>query len=305
MKSTHEEVAGANKLVASIEEQIKALIEQGRKAHIIWDFDFVLASGVSDDVFSLAKFDLKKYFEYEARLSMSVPKPGIWLPLADQIGKLHTSQDIITARSSFLAYRVMMFCMWFGENPFEWVRWVLYIGHQSKADSFKIILDSFKKDEQFSVFFVDDNPKHIDTFNGVSQEIGMSDRTFGVVSPKIRAYDEEQLKMHYDSVMNAVGDVPTITPGYPGGVQNGFIVFPNGIKGFRKMCLDSFFTSEREGALNTFNPILETALKIEFPDLPATPENLHFMYNFLKEEARHDTMMMDEMMSEAIRSGAI
>ena len=300
MKSSEEEVKVANRLVADTSAEIADLKSRGKKVHIIWDFDFVLCSGLSDDVFSLVGGDLAKYFEYEARLSLSVSKPGIWLPLAERVGELHSSQDIVTARSSFLAFRVMMFCMWFAKDTFRWVRWILYIGHQSKSDSFRIILDSFKKDPDTVVYLVDDNPKHVDAFNRLSADSGMSDRTKGIVSPKIRSYDEEQLAMHYDRVMNAKGGVPEVIPGYPGGYADGFIVMPDGIQGFKNICVDSFLGSERTAAIDKFGTTLEITHQHLFPGQPVTPEGLHFAYKFLQEEGRHDTMMINELMEEAM-----
>src|SRR3989338_7653134 len=217
MKSSSEEIAKAEALVEQTEGRIKELKDQGKKVHIIWDFDFVLASGLSDDVFNLVNYDLEKYFEYESRLSWSRPQPGIWLPLAEKVGKLHDSQDIVTARSGFLSFREMFFCAWFSDDPLKWARWILFIGHQAKTDSFRIIIDSFKKDGDVVIFFIDDNQKHVETFEQIALEMNLGERSFGVVSPRIRLYDKEQLELHYRSVIEAEGVGSTYVPGYPGG----------------------------------------------------------------------------------------
>ncbi|OGM99060.1 MAG: hypothetical protein A2817_01715 [Candidatus Yanofskybacteria bacterium RIFCSPHIGHO2_01_FULL_39_8b] len=131
MKSSSEEISKAENLVKETEEKIKSLKRQGRKVYIIWDFDFVFASGLSDDIFNLVGFNLEKYFEYEARLCWQAPESGIWISLASRVGELHQSQDIVTARSSYLAFRVMYFCMMKSLSP-SWVRWMLFLGHQTK-----------------------------------------------------------------------------------------------------------------------------------------------------------------------------
>ena len=136
MKSSPEEIQKAKLLVAQTEAETTYLISEGKQIHFVWDFDGVLASPLSDDIFDLTGKNLKKFFEYEMRLFLSPPRPGIWLPLAKKVGTLHVSQDIVTARSSFLAFRIIMFCMWHGEkDPSAWMRWILQIGHQPKTEN--------------------------------------------------------------------------------------------------------------------------------------------------------------------------
>src|SRR3989344_4550256 len=262
MKSTPEEIDKARKLVRKTEEEIEQLVQEGKQVHIIWDFDGVLSSSLSDDVFEICGRNLEKYFEYEARMFLSPPRSGLWLELAKKVGKLHQTQDIVTTRSSFLAFRVMTFCMWHcGSDISRFVRWMLYIGHQSKSDSFRIILESLKENPNIFVYFIDDSSRHVETFIEASQGLGMAERTIGIVSPKIRDYDEEQLKWHYEEVMKSQGDNPVITPGTPGGYVNGHIVFPNGLGGFRELVAQNYFASERTSAIEKFGPILEMTCK--------------------------------------------
>lgn len=300
MKSSSEEIAQARELVQNTEARIRSFIESGKKVHIIWDFDFVLTSGLSDDVFTLTGYDLNKYFEYESRLSWSRPQLGIWFPLADKVGELQASQDIITARSSFLAFRVMLFCAWFSADPLKWVRWVLFIGHQTKVDSFRIIIDSFKKDENVVIFFIDDNQKHIEAFDQISREMNLGERAVSIVSPKIRFYDQEQLELHYKSVMEATGTTSTYVPGYPGGYIDGFVVMPDGIRGFREKMINDFYDVKKKGVVEKHRTILEIEHDISFPGTPKTLDSLYAVFEIMRREAQHDTAMIDEMMQEMI-----
>lgn len=305
MRSTPQEIQNAQKLIKQVEVEITQLIAEGNQVHMIWDFDGVISSPLSDDIYSLAG-SIEDYFNYETRLFLSPPRPGIWLPLAKKIGRLHTSQDIVTARSSFIAFRVMTFCLWHcGSNPTQWVRWILFLGHQSKADSFRIILESFKREPRVFIVFVDDSSRHVKIFDETSQKMGMAERTTGIISPKIRDYDEGQLRMHYDSIVDAEGDRPTIIPGFPGGYTNGFIAFPNGLDGFRELIAKNFLQAEQGGAIEKFGPLLELTFKDLFPGEPVTPVELHYAFNFLQGEAAYDTMVLNEVMEEAIRSGKL
>ena len=306
MKSAPQEIQQAQRLVQQTEVEIIQLVAEGRQVHIIWDFDRVLSSSLSDDVFRLRENNLENYFDYEARLFLSSPRPGLWLPLAQKVGELHTSQDIVTARSSFLSFRVMTFCMWHcGLDISRWVRWILFLGHQSKADSFRIILESLKKDPRFFFVLVDDNFRHVEIFNRVCQTMKMADRTRGIVSPQIRDYTEEQLRLHYESIMTAEGDQPTIVPGFPGGYSNGFIVFPNGLEGFRNLVRENFLRAEQESVIEKFAPWLELTARDLFPEGPITPERLHCAFRFLQKEAIHDTMVLNEIMEGGVRSGQL
>lgn len=300
MKSSPEEIKKAYELIRQTEQKIAELVAAGMKVHLIFDFDGVLASPLSEDILELTGGNLAKYFDYETRLIISPPRPGIWLPLAKKVGSLHETQDIVTARSSFLAFRVMMFCMWHcGDNHSQWVRWILPVGHQPKSGSFKIILDSFKSNPDVFIFFIDDTKKHVDAFHQTSADLAMTERTAGIVSPKIREYTKEQLQWHYERIMEANGENPEIVPGTPGGYSSGFLTLPNRIKGFRSMMVKNFYDAEREGAIKQFGPLLKMTFRDLFPDEPVTPEGLHFAFRYLQEEAIHDTSMIQEIMEDA------
>jgi len=306
VKSTGEEIKSAHELVKRVEADIARQAAEGKRIHIIWDFDSVLSSPLSDDVFAHVNGDLEKYFDYEARMSMSPPRPGLWLPLAEKIGKLHSSQDIVTTRSSFLAFRVMVFCIWHASSDIsKWMRWILFVGHQSKGDSFRIILESFRNDADMIVYYIDDSEKHIGTFSDISRKLGMSGRTVGIVSPKIRNYSREQFEWHYQSVMGALGDDAALVPGTPGGYANGHLVLPGGLAGFRTVIAKSFLRAEQKAVIDQFGPVLESECKDLFPGEPVTPKRLHSAFRFLQEEAIHDTMVIDEIMEEAVRSGKL
>ena len=296
MKSTPEEIYKAHILVQETQAEIAELIARGKRVHIGWDFDGVLSTPLNEDVFSLTQFDLKRFFEYQARLSTSPPKPGIWLPLAKQVGELQASQDIVTAQSSFMMFRIMLFCMWHcGNDLSSWVRWILGVGHQAKLGSFRIILESFKNDPETVIYCIDDNAKHVIAFLDASQELGMIERTKGIISPTIRDYTREQLNLHYKSVMGAEGDNPVLVPGTPGGYVNGFLTLPDGLNGFRKVVADAFRQAEQTSVIKQFGPILESTFRDLFPDEPVTPGGLHYALRILQGEAAHDTAMINEI----------
>ncbi|MDP3947325.1 MAG: hypothetical protein Q8Q41_01385 [bacterium] len=197
-KSSKEQVHALHELVQATKKEIRELTLAGKKIHIIWDFDSVLGSSRSDDVFTLFGGDLERYFEYEERLSLEPPEAGQWAGLAEACGLLHHSQDIVTARSSFLTLRLTLFLL-------SWnipVRWQLLIGHQPKRESYGIILDSLEG-EDWHVFMIDDSEKHVDVFREVAEAKGWGVRAKGIVTPRVRNYSEEELEAHVFAVMTA------------------------------------------------------------------------------------------------------
>lgn len=281
MKSTPAEVVEAEKLVKTTKVNIQELVKLGKKVHIVWDFDFVFASGLSEDVFSLTGYNLEKYFEYEGRLCWQTPESGIWMTLASEVGTLHQSQDIVTARSSYLAFRVMYFCMMKSLDP-SWVRWMLFLGHQTKSDSFRIILESFKKDPDAHIFFVDDAKKHVDNFLAAGEKIEMSARITGIVSPQIRRYTDEELKSHYDAVMSVSGDKPVIVPNYRKG-YGGFTVLPNGLRGFRSEAMGVTVKLHMEAVVENLRDLLEPDHERIWPGRPMTIDSLYALYEIMRE----------------------
>lgn len=234
-KSTEKEIQEVTNLVLDTRARIEELLQNGKKVHIIWDFDGVLADSRSDDVFTLTGFNLEAYFAHEERLLFQSPDRGLWLlPIAHNAGSIprfppeRFTQDIVTARSSTLAIRVHMFCL-------AWslpIRWILFLGHQPKQGSYRIILESLKDDLDYYIFCIDDSAKHIEAFKNVSTEMGLDSRTFGIVSPIVRTYTKEELKEYFDRVMSAVGNTP-LRVRDPSDDVNGFLVLPEGLKQFK------------------------------------------------------------------------
>lgn len=183
----------------SIRKRIERIVSAGGQAHIIWDIDSVLVSSRSDDVFTLLGFDVKRYFEYEERLIAEPLENGPWMGFASQVGGhgRHVSQDIVTARSSFLALRVTLLLL----NQRLPMRWQLFVGHQSKKESYRIILESFKKKPDFHVFMIDDAVKHVRSFTEVANELDMTDRCHGVCSPQLRDHDHAEIEREIKMVL--------------------------------------------------------------------------------------------------------
>lgn len=248
-KSTEAEMQEVFNLVLSTRQKIEELLQNGKKVHIIWDFDGVLVDSRSDDIFAHIGFDLKAYFEYEERLLSQSPGMGAWLlPIAHNAGIAphfpvdRFSQDIVTVRSSMLAMRVHIFCL-------EWnlpVRWMLFLGHQSKKEAYRIILKSFKDNPEYYIFCVDDNQKHITTFDAVSLEEGMKERSFGIVSPTIRSYNKKELQEYYVRVMRVAGSKP-IRVRDPSDDLKGFIVLPEGLNQFKRQIRNMMESVSNDG----------------------------------------------------------
>ncbi|MDP3646349.1 MAG: 5'-nucleotidase [bacterium] len=247
-KSSEEEIRAVDALIEKTKQDISKLLKADKKVHIIWDFDGVLADSRSDDVFSLSKFDLKVYFDHEERLLLESPEPGPWLlplaheaPVAPRFPLGCVTQDIVTVRSSMLAFRVQLFCL-------QWylrMRWMLFVGHQPKKEAYRIILKSLKADPDYHVFCIDDAAKHIDGFREVCAEEGMQERSCGIVSPVLRSYSKEELEVYLSRVMNAKG-VP-IRVRDPSDDCRGFIVLPEGVAQFKRQISTLLKENSSEG----------------------------------------------------------
>jgi hypothetical protein len=202
--STAEEIRACQTLIEQTRQKIAALTAQGKYVHIIWDVDGVLTSSRSDAVFARLGFDVEKYFAYEERLFSEHLEDGSWAGFARSCGQAQRqhSQDIVTARSSFLYMRVTFWLL-------NWripIRWQLSVGHQSKKESYRIILQSFVKNQDAHVFMVDDGAKHVQTFNEVAAELGMIDRCHGIIAPVIRDFDDAEIDREIEAVMTATGE---------------------------------------------------------------------------------------------------
>lgn len=232
-KSTARDIKQAYTLVHRTVSEIENLIIH-KKVHIIWDFDCVLSDPRDTDVSSFLN-DIKRYFDYEERLLFQIPSEGPWLSLATRwdlwsVCK-HTTKnltfDIVTARSSFLAYRVYTFCS-FWSLP---VRWVFFIGHQDKSESYRLIIKSHKDDADCHIFCIDDNAKHVADFQRVSAEEGIQDRAHGIVSPVIRKYGKKDLERYCKNVLSVDGYTPVRVPDICDPTRT-LVVVPDGSRRF-------------------------------------------------------------------------
>lgn len=277
-KSTPEEIAACAALVSQTEQEIERLVAASKKVHIIWDVDHVLVSGRSDDVFAALGYSVPKYFEYEERLTFERLEDGPWANLARR--GPHQSQDIVTARSSYLSLRVTYWLL-------EWrvpMRWQLFVGHQSKADSYRIILESFKKDPDAVVYMIDDGPKNVDAFNRIAADLGLNDRAIGILAPQIRRYDEVEIKAEAEVVTGYAGDQPcvvTVRQGQPGEYSRCPLVIPDALNAMRDAIRSKFFQSHEEGTVERHRATLEAFA--DDMNQPKDTSTLYFLYELLKE----------------------
>ncbi|MBI1872225.1 5'-nucleotidase [Candidatus Collierbacteria bacterium] len=244
-RSTKTEIANVEGLVFSTRQKIERLLRSGKKVHMIWDFDGVLADSRSDDVFALAGYNLDAYFAHEERLILESPGQGPWLlPIAhnQDFWQDNFTQDVVTARSSALALRVHLFCMQWNLST----RWMLFLGHQPKNEAYRIILKSLKDDPDYHVFCIDDGAKHIEAFQKVCIEEGMEDRSYGIISPVTRKYSKEELGEYYSRVMGAIGNGP-IRVRDSSDDTRGYIVLPRGSKQFAEQMNALVYSQNNQG----------------------------------------------------------
>lgn len=282
--STPRELRHVAALVRLTKFRIKKLASQSKRVHIIWDVDYVLCSGRSDDAFSLLGFDVAKYFTYEERLIAERLEAGPWLWLARACGDcgLQTSQDVVTARSSFLALRAIYFLL-------SWkipVRWQLFVGHQSKAESYRIILKSFEKDPDMHIFCVDDGKKHIDAFQSLAKELGMGERCYGVLSPQIREWSEDELRHEVYAVMAASGDGPVFMRVH--NTDNGTIkrmvpIVPNPLEHLSNIFDDQHSEVWKKTVVEELRLELEKFARGVMPGRIATDDDLFMLYEMVRE----------------------
>ncbi|MBI2036808.1 MAG: hypothetical protein HYT14_00400 [Candidatus Liptonbacteria bacterium] len=279
-KSSEEQALALRELVQATQREIRELVDAGEKVHLIWDFDFVLGSGRSDDVFALFSADLPKYFEYEERLSLEPPEAGPWVGLAEACGILHHSQDIVSSRSSFLALRLMLFLLSWNIPS----RWQLFVGHQSKRESYGIILDSLKG-ENWRVFMVDDADKHVNAFREVAEAKGWGSRAKGIIAPRLRTYSEEELRAHVDAVMSAseAGPVDAVCGGR---LLGRWSVLPGGRDDLRrKLVRPDHVRFHMEELVERLRPSLEKLAEEGTPGEPMTVSHLFWIHEVFMEHA--------------------
>ncbi len=271
--STAKEILRCQAMVRLTEWRMRRLLKAGKKVHVIWDVDHVLVSGRSEDVFTRLKFDVAKYFQYEERLITQILEDGPWLPLARLCGQLHQSQDIVTARSSFLAMRVMFFLLRH-DLP---IRWQLFVGHQPKSESYRIILKSFEKDLDVHVFSIDDAKKHNDAFDAVAAEMSMSDRCHSVLAPQIRLHDERDIVYEVERVLDSASLAPYVIepPRQPMETAGRYVrVTPDSRKTIANMLWRASSTAEERAFVEQNRALLERLADEICPGRPKTDELL-------------------------------
>jgi hypothetical protein len=281
--SSEKELRRCAALVRWTENRVRRLIAKRKKVHFIWDVDHVLVSGRSDDAFALLGFNVDKYFTYEERLITEPLEDGPWVRLARACGELHQSQDIVTARSSFLALRVMFFLLRNGGMP---SRWQLFVGHQPKSESYRIILKSFEKDPDVHIFSVDDAKKHHDAFTAVAAELGMSERCHGILSPQVRQYSEEDVRYEIEGVMNPPGNVPyLVSPRewIPGAQNRQVQVVPDPRAFIGEMLQSAGLSAFQRSIVEQHREELERIADQSLPGRPKTDNVLFGIYELFRE----------------------
>jgi hypothetical protein len=279
--STPEELQRCQELVDETTERIRRLVASGKKVHVIWDIDHVLVSGRSDDAFGLLGYSVEMYFEYEERLITEILEDGPWIGLASACGQLQQSQDIVTARSSFPAMRVMAFLL---QRRLP-ARWQLFVGHQPKSESYRIILKSFEKDRDTHILSIDDARKHNDAFDAVVSELGMRDRAHSVFAPHVRRYTQEDLEYEIDRVMNNSSSEPYIVPPrvHVVGQHNRYVrVTPNPREALSHMFWHASQTTDRRAIVEQHRHELETLSDELAPSKPKTDDWLFELYELVR-----------------------
>lgn len=283
--STPEELQRSEDQVREVLSLIRRLRAEGKDVHLIWDVDRVLVSGRSDDAFAYLGFDVSRYFTHEERLFTNALEDGPFVKLARKCGEdgMHQTQDIVTARSSFLGLRVIFFLL------FNWpinINWMLQVGHQSKKDSYRIILEACRKNEKMHVISVDDAKKHNVDFDAAAAELGMSDRCHSILAHPVRNYTEEELRHEIDAVMAAEGSRPIFVETFDtstGQRKRCVQVTPAARDTMRSML---HMISQRihvQATVDRLREPLEAFARREMPDEPITDDLLYTVFNTLRE----------------------
>lgn len=185
-------------LIGQTEWLVRELKKAGKSVHFIWDADHVLIDGMSHEVFEALGRDLARYREYELRQFLHLPGDGPWTDFARQKGRLHDSQHVVSARSSYGVIRIMFFCLDRGIDMTD----AYFVGTQSKRTSYDLILSRLKPDPDMHVFCVDDTDRHVDDFEAASIAAGMEARCVGIRSPRLIPWSRENLLAHAEAVLS-------------------------------------------------------------------------------------------------------
>ncbi len=281
LPSTDEELQRCQGLVDEVTERIRLLVASGKKVHLIWDIDHVLVSGRSDDAFVLLGYDVERYFTYEERLITQILEDGPWIGLARKCERLQQSQDIVTARSSFLAMRVMAFLL---QRRLS-VRWQLFVGHQPKSESYRIILKSFEKDPDMHILCIDDAKRHNEAFDAIAEELGMRGRCQSVLAPQIRLYTQKELEYELERVMTAPSQEPYIVPPQAhtiGGHNRYVLVTPDARKALSQMFWQAGRSADQRAIVEQHRCELEKLSEELAPEKPITDDWLYWLYELVR-----------------------
>lgn len=273
MQSSSQDIFALASLVDRTGNEIARLRREGKRVHMIWDFDFVLAFGLSEDVFDLSGRDIAKFLEYENRLCLESLRKGPWLRLALQAGSLHQSQDIVTARAGIAGYRAMVSCIEWSPAP-DFIRATYCVGQQPKRESFRAILSPLRDENDVHVFFVDDTPEVALQFDAVAEEMGMGAQTRSIVSPRLREYTRADLENHYDAVMSARGEGVVLVPHWRKG-HSSFHVVPSGARRLRDIVLGNQVEVFKEGFVDRHRSALRKAHARVRPEKEASVQELY------------------------------
>lgn len=280
-KSTLTELENARSLVKSTETEIIELVRQGHLVHMVFDFDHVLADGRSDDVFDLLGEVVESYHTYEDRLLLQAPYDGPWAETARKCGSLHHSQDIATARTTYTPMRVMLY----NAKHRIMVRRQLTGNDTSKIGAYEGIFKWASSDPRRIVYVVDDSTRHIADCRRVAEEVGMGDRVRTILSPRIRLYTEEELRAHYEAVMDPNRKKPFIL--YEGALPGGkdyhysFLVMPSGKIGFSDEIERMAERVREESAIADSRDELIAAARADNPTVPLTEERIQMVWRLL------------------------
>ena len=283
--STPEELQRSAEQVRELVDLIRRLRAEGWDVHLIWDVDRVLVSGRSDDAFVYLGCKVERYFDHEERLFTQILEDGPFATIARACGEagMHQSQDIVTARSSFLGLRVMYFLL---QNFGIDMRWTLQVGHQSKEDSYRIILESWKRNPRAFIISVDDAKKHNEAFDAAAAKLDMRDHTRSILAHIVRDYTEDEMRHEVDAVMAAQGDHPVFVDTFcteTGRVKRRVLVTPNPRKTMRGMFLGVQDETYRRCCVEQHRPALEQLADELMPGAPKTVDNLFYLYERIRE----------------------
>jgi len=283
--STIAERRALRNLIDETAAEIRRLVSEGHEVTLILDVDHVLIDGRSDDIFELLDHDLSGYFAYEERLLLQVANEGPWTTLARRCGEpgFQQTQVVVTARSTYTSFRALQFTLHRGIP----IAYHYSVGSQSKAESYRLVLEAaFREGRKSFVFMVDDGERHCRDFERVAEEMGVTENSKAILSPRIRHYDFAQLQAHYQAVMDPErtslfhlheGSIPGIR-----GPRYTFLVAPRGRLELRDMLEGMMEDARREAIVSGCREQLEKIAKQQVPQETVTTELLYEIWQLLQ-----------------------